>query len=54
MASSSACSMSCYKYNISLQYRGGDKDRDVKTQSIRNIVIDYNYDDNVMPTIMAN
>ena len=54
MASSSSCSMSCYKYNISLQYRGGTKDRDVKTQSIRNIVIDYNYDECVMPTIMAN
>ena len=54
MASSSASSMSSYKYTIGLQYRGGDKDRDVKAQSIRNLVIDYNYDNNVMPIMMVN
>ena len=54
MASSSIASLSSYEYKIRLQYKGGEKDREVKTQSIRNVVIDYNYSDNVMPIIMVN
>lgn len=54
MAMASTKTMSGYKYNISLKYRGGGEDKDILEEEIRTLVIRKDYDEHMCPIILVS
>ena len=49
MATSGTQQAVSYKYRIKLKYMGGSEDYEVRTESIKTLIVDHNYDYNTMP-----
>ena len=54
MANSNIKNLSGYKYGINLTYCNEDDKVEIRDECIKNLVINYDYDNCVMPTILIN
>ena len=56
MAAKDIKTLTSYKYTISLQYLNIRQkvSTDIKTECIKSVIIDHNYDKNCMPVIFIN